>query len=410
LAKATEDDAQAKADLEDTQATMAADQEFLLNLKKDCKIADEEYAARSKVRADEIVALGEALKILTDDSARDLFGKTMSFIQINAVSTSRARLMEQNRLRTLAVNRILQTAKMTKNFQLANLAVSTQLDKFTKVKEAMDKFKVELQKQQKDDYEKNEFCKKELDTNEDTTKVKEQQKEDLDDKLSDTMNTISVLTKEIDALKAEVGEMRVSLKRGGEDRKAENQLFQGEVADQRAVVNILNKVLARLQMFYGGRTTPMPALVQAGSEDFTVQAPPPKPKGYEKSAGSGGVMQLIAMIVEDAQREEQELVMAEQKAQESYAGFVKETNKCLSACDKSIEEKEEAKAGAESDKSETEAGLMAVNQELTSLKDLNLGLHADCDFLMENFEITQKARKEEMEAIDEAYAILSGAQ
>ena len=36
--------------------------------------------------------------------------------------------------------------------------------------------------------------------------------------------------------------MRVSLKRAGEDRKAENQEFQAAVADQRAVVNILNKV------------------------------------------------------------------------------------------------------------------------------------------------------------------------
>merc|ERR550537_1736826 len=102
----------------------------------------------------------------------------MDFVQINSAESSRARLKAQNQARTLAVSRILTVAKKTKNFQLAALAVSTQLDKFTKVKEAMDKFMVELKKQQKDEYDKNELCKKELDQNEDTTKVKNHEKED----------------------------------------------------------------------------------------------------------------------------------------------------------------------------------------------------------------------------------------
>merc|ERR550537_984515 len=264
----------------------------------------------------------------------------MDFVQINSAESSRARLKAQNQARTLAVSRILQTAKKTKNFQLANLAVSTQLDKFTKAKEAMDKFMDELKKQQKDEYEKNEFCKKELDTNEDSTKVKTQEKEDLDDKLADTENDIKKLTSEIEAEKTEVAEMKVSMKRAGEDRKAENQEFQAAVADQRAVVNILNKVNARLKMFYEKK-----GFLQTGMG--SEQAPPPKPKGYEKSGGAGGVMQLIQMIIEDAGREEQELVMSEQKAQEAYASFIHETNKCLAACEKLITEKEEALSTAQ---------------------------------------------------------------
>merc|ERR1719191_667314 len=222
------------------------------------------------------MALSEALKMLTDEDARDLFGRATSFLQIDTVNSNSAGLAAQKRARALAVSTLLKTAKRTKNFALANLAVSTQLDKFTKVKEAMDNFMIELKKQQKDEYEKNEFCKKELDTNEDTTKVKDQEKEDLEDKLAETENSIKTLTSEIDALKKEVGEMQVSLKRSGEDRKAENQEFQAQVADQRAVVNILNKALERLKMFYEKK-----ALVQVGVH--SSQAPPPKPKGYEKS-------------------------------------------------------------------------------------------------------------------------------
>merc|ERR1719313_1258719 len=331
LAQATQDDAQAKQDLEDTKAALSADQKFLMELKKNCKIADEEYAIRSKTRADEIVALGEALKILTSDDSRDLWGRTMSFLQIGsirsvgssyAVGSSVTKSSAQKAARASAAKRILAAAKKTKNWQLATLAVSVQLDAFTKVKEAMDKMLAELKKQQAEEYEKHDFCKKEIDANEDNTKVKTHEKEDLEDKHAEVTNAIKVLTEDIEGLKSEVGEMQVSLKRAGEDRKAENVDFQAMVADQRAVVNILNKVLARLKMFYEKK-----ALVQVASHNHqepgaAAPPPPPKPKEYSKSGGAGGVMQLISKVIEDAEKEETELVVDEQNAQESYASFV----------------------------------------------------------------------------------------
>merc|ERR1719217_1180782 len=328
---------------------------------------------------------------------------------MGSVSSTDSQVRAQNKARTLAVKRILQVARKTKNGQLATLAVSAQLDAFTKVKEAMDKMLAELKKQQQEEYDKNEFCKKEIDANEDLTKVKTHEKEDLEDKKGQLENTIAALTAEIEKLKEEIAEMKVSLKRAGEDRKAENGEFQAAVSDQRAVVNILNKALERLKMFYEKK-----GLVQIGAhnhqEDEDVQAPPPKPKAYEKSAGAGGVMQVIAMIIEDAEKEELELVHDEQKAQEAYASFVTETNSCIAANEEGIAQKSEMLATAEADLSETNAALIANGEELAKLKDYNIALHGDCDFIMENFEIRQTARKQELDAIVEAKAILSGAQ
>merc|ERR1719240_373089 len=188
LAKATQDDAQAKQDLEDTKEQLSADQKFLIELKKNCKIADEEYAARSKIRGDELVALSEVLKILTDDSARDLFGKTMSFLQVRSVISNQASLKAQNRARAQAVQRILAAAKKSHNWQLATLAVSAQLDAFTKVKEAMDKMLAELKEQQKEEAEKADTCKKNLDTTEDKIWTGKNHKEDLAETHKDQSN------------------------------------------------------------------------------------------------------------------------------------------------------------------------------------------------------------------------------
>merc|ERR1719343_1926849 len=116
----------------------------------------------------------------------------------------------------------------------------------------IDKMVVDLQAQQKEEYEKNEYCKAELDKVEDEIKVAEQEKKDLDEEHTGLVNTLKVLAADIEQLQSDVAENEVLLKQAGESRKAENQVFQTSIADQRATISILNKALARLREFYGG--------------------------------------------------------------------------------------------------------------------------------------------------------------
>merc|ERR1719197_1927316 len=68
-------------DVEDTQADVAETQKFLADLDKQCASKKAEWAERQKMRAEEIAAVGMAIKVLNDDDALDLFKKTMSFAQ-----------------------------------------------------------------------------------------------------------------------------------------------------------------------------------------------------------------------------------------------------------------------------------------------------------------------------------------
>jgi chromosome segregation ATPase len=142
--------AKAKEELEVTTNALTADEAFLLETQKGCKYEDAEYAKRVKVRSEEIKALAETLDILTGDEARSLFDKTISFVQLSAVShASKARVAMQERARSNAMQRILKMSKKHKNWMLASLAVRVKLDAFTKVKAAMDKMLAELKQQQK---------------------------------------------------------------------------------------------------------------------------------------------------------------------------------------------------------------------------------------------------------------------
>merc|ERR1719456_1434901 len=401
--------AQAKQDLEDTQAAMAADQEFLVDLKEKCAISDKEYAERSKTRADEIVAIGETIKILTDDDARDLFGKTMSFLQVGSAEQSAT---AQGLLRNRAAKKIIGVAKKHRNWVLATLAVTVQLDAFVKVKKAMDDMIAELKVQQAEEVKKNDFCKAELDKNEDTIKEKGYLQEDQEAKIDDLEGTIETLTQDLETLKATVAENHIQLKRAGEDRATQNKEFQQVVADQRATVVILNKALARLEKFYAPKDGAAAlAQVKAHQEPgAAVEAPPPSGKPYQKSGGGGGIMQMIQMIIEDAKRAEEEAVVDEQAAQTAYASFVTETNAVLEQAQKDIVDKSAAKAQAEGDHEETSEALKQTKADLEGLHNYNGELHADCDFVLKNFDIRQEARAQEIEAIQQAKAILSGAK
>merc|ERR1719235_2434180 len=83
--------AEAKEDLEDTTSAMEADQAFLVDLKERCSVSDKEWEERSKTRALEIAAVGETIKILTDEDAHDLFSNTLSFLQLSSTRRTLSR-------------------------------------------------------------------------------------------------------------------------------------------------------------------------------------------------------------------------------------------------------------------------------------------------------------------------------
>merc|ERR1712045_843569 len=74
-----------KEDMDDTAKALSEDKKFLAELEKGCATKEAEWDERCKIRADELLALSDTIKILNDDDALDLFKKTLptpSFIQV----------------------------------------------------------------------------------------------------------------------------------------------------------------------------------------------------------------------------------------------------------------------------------------------------------------------------------------
>merc|ERR1711988_1266924 len=116
LADTDEKNAQAKEDIADTRASLAADEEFLMMLKEKCQMTDKEWEERQKTRQQEMEACSKALAILSGDDAHDLFTKTFNPALLQ--EESRVQSSRRNKAATL----LKAVADKHNNPRLATLA------------------------------------------------------------------------------------------------------------------------------------------------------------------------------------------------------------------------------------------------------------------------------------------------
>jgi len=400
LANAEANLAQAKEDIEDTRNSLAADEQFLMMLKEKCSMTDKEWEERQKTRQQEMEAVSKALAILSGDDAHDLFTRTFNPALLQkGTSDSLARRAKASKLLSAVASKF-------HNPRLATLAYQIRLDAFTRVKKAIDDMIAQLLAEKADEIKHKDFCTEEFNQNQLQTEKKEREKTDLVEKIETLEMDIKALAEAIESLKAQIAEMQVQLKRAGEDREKENKEFQMTVADQRETQKLLTAALNVLSEFYGKKSKA--AFVQ--KQEPAGPPPPPGFETYKKSAASGGVMSMIQQIINDAKAMETETIRSEEDAQKAYEDFVKETNASVEAKSKEIVDKSEIKAKKETDLVEAKEAKEAVMLELEQLSNYDAELHQSCDFIVKNFDVRQTARDEEVEALRQAKAILSGAK
>merc|ERR1719161_1506598 len=410
----------AKEDLELTRETRSADVEFLRNLKVTCGDLDHQWEQRSKVRSEEIKAVSEAIAIITEDDNADMLRKTVTLLQTDSVSSRSTATEKMLRFRAVSVLQRLarqpdfddllsawrgrkmetESASMeSPRAKLSTLAMSVQLDAFTKVKEAMDQMVAELKAEQAEEVKLKQFCTDEFNQNEQQTYTKTEEKEDLERKMEQLTTLKERLTKEIEEAKTTIANTELEIKKAGEAREKENAEFQTTIADQRATQTILKKALAKLESFYKKKS-----LLQHAQ----MPTPPVHFQPMKKNAGSSPVMGLIEQIIEESVATENEAMQAEQEAQAGYETFVKDSTALIADLNASIVEKTKSHPTADEELIQAGTDHASAVSELESLAGAAADLHEECDWVLKNFDIRQKARLQEIEAIQEAKAILSG--
>jgi len=432
-------------DLEDTSEGLAQDQKFAADLKKNCATRGDIHEKEKQMRATEVTALADTIKILNDDDALELFKKTlpsssMSLVQVQDSSAA----LRQRAVESLTKSRSSMKPGQHRHIDFVLLALRGRKAGFEKIVKLVDDLVATLKSEQKDDDDKKEYCDAQFDSTDDKKKALERSISDITTVIEETKESLATLAEETKALKAGIVALDKAVEEATEQRKAEAAEYKELVASNAAAKELILFAKNRLQKFYNPRlykaaperqlsegdqiyaneggdipteapggiaNTGISALVQISSRSH--EAPPPPPEAAaaykKKSEGSSGVMAMMDLLVQDLDKETTEAEVEEKNAKEAYKNVMAESAAKRTEDSKALTDKEAASADLSSSLQRSEADKKADTRELMGTMKYISSLKAECDWLLQYFDVRKQARTDEIDSLQKAKAVLSGA-
>jgi len=259
--------------------------------------------------------------------------------------------------------------------------------------------------------------------------------------------SISTLSEEIAALTAGIKALDKAVAEATEQRKEENTQYKALMSADTAAADLLGFAKNRLNKFYNPKlykpppkaeftreeriyknmgnpeelvTTPAPggiantgisALVQVSAHRREAPAPPPSTwNAYvKKGQENNGVVAMIDLLIKDLDKEMAEATADEKDAQADYEQMTKDAAAKRTADSKALDGKVSAKADTEGELQDHKDGKASASTELMATAEYIASLHAECDWLLQHFEVRKSARASEVDSLLKAKAVLSGA-
>merc|ERR1740139_805637 len=345
-----------KNDLTDTEEALIEDKKFLADLKKNCGTKEAEWEETKKMRAEEMIALADTIKMLNSDDALELFKKTLpgsasSFVEV-AVATKTARAQALAMIEAAGRS----TKPTLRRLDFIALALRGKKIGFEKVVKMIDNMVVTLKTEQQDDEHKKEYCQKQFDIADDKKKGLEQSISDSETAMEDAEESIATLATEIEALDDGIRALDKSVGEATEQRKEQNTEYEELMASDGAAKQLIGMAKNRLNKFYNPSLYVAPAageealvsISEHGKLDEAPAPPPQAPAAYsKKSEESNGIIKMMDTLVQDLDKEMQTAEVEEKNAQEEYEQMMSDSSAKRAEDKKNMADKKGAKADAE---------------------------------------------------------------
>jgi len=327
------------------------------------------------------------------------------------------------------------------------VALTGKSKNFDNVLKMIDEMVALLGREQVSDDDKKAYCESNLDKSEDELKALDNTIEDLNKAIATDTDNIARLGEEISALIAGIKALDGEVTDATANRKAENSEYKATMAANGAARELIGLAKNRMNKFYnpdlykepekielsreqriavneGSEAAPTVApsgiagtgityFAQVSSHDGDKVAPAPPPEtwgAYQKKGGAhNGVTAMLDLLVADVDKEMQTSKVDEKNAQSEYETFMSDSQAKRAQDSKSVADKEGMKADAEARLEKMQGEHKATTKEAyntaTTIKDL----HLECDWLLSSFEARKEARAGEVDSLNKAKAVLSGA-
>jgi len=414
-AAAEETKATAVGDLAETTKALANSEEVLETTGTTCMTVASDHEATMKSREEELTAIAQAKKLLTENTG-GASEQTYSFLQ-TIEGTGSALHTRADLANAEIVSLVKKLARDQHSAALAQLAsriaavikygASTGEDPFEKVKGLIADMIMKLEKEADSEATEKGYCDDEMAK----TKAK---KEELG-------YTVSKLTAKVDkaasksaALKEDVKELQSELAKLSKSQAEMDSMRREQNADYRKAKTDLDlglsgvrKALSVLRDYYGSSAAASSAFVQDGADIMATQ--PAMPEKHSKSGGAGGSIIDILEVVESdfaknlAIEETQEADAAAEYEKTSQENKVTKTLK-----EQDVKYKTQEFKALDKDISELSSDRETTNTELAAVLDYDSKIKERCIAKPETYEERKKRREAEISGLKEALSILNG--
>lgn len=382
----------------------AKDEEYLVQLKQLCAQKETDFAARQKLRAEEIEALSKAIDIISSNSvAADRLpgGSEAAAPALAQLARAAPRPAALGRVAALLHERAAATGSRT----LALAAQKAAEDPFEKVKKMIRDLITRLMEEANEEANHKGWCDAELATN----KLTRTNKAEAVDQLAAEVEKLTVtkmdLTQQIADLTDEMAKLDKRMAEATEDRQKENAENEQTIADAKMSQTAVAQALAVLREFYAKAAEATALVQQTPAED----APDTFSGAYKGLQGeSTGVVGMLEVIESDFARLDVETTTAEDMAAQGYKKFIAEAEEDKAVAQAEVDHKNTKLEATEQVLASTQRSLEQTQDELDAALKYYEKLKPTCVDSGISWEVRIKRRQEEMQSLKEAYKILTG--
>jgi len=390
-------------ELAELRMRRAKDKAMLIELDRTCSRLAPEWEKRQQLRGEELTALTEAEKILSQDDSEATGGEkeetseeeAPSFLQLSEAdeADSASEALEDSKAETES-SESESSSRLPKD------------DPFTPIYISMDNMVRELKKEEAVERKFKEMCQNEFHENEMEEQKKRAEQETKETKRERLKTLKARVEKDLEKLQKTDNKTQQEMIDAGHAREQENKEFQTVVADQRAVQAVVEKAVEKLKAFYDEKGTLVQLKLTGKNSDA---ARPPEEFGKMKTHQAGNaVIELMEHILSKAKNLEEKALEEETEAQKDYEKFVADATDELKTNMKARQLKKEAIMDHAEDVLEEQKDIASVKEDIKSLEEEKVDIHLQCDVALRDFAKSQEARRQEIEGILEAKALLRG--
>jgi len=276
-----------------------------------------------------------------------------------------------------------------------------------------------MKEEQSDDDQKMTICKKTLEETARELNSLSSSKASLESKLGTLKNQVALVQEEMKSVKDETQVIEASMVEAKAQRKQETEEFTKTQSELSLSGDLLNRAKAVLEKAF----TKKASLLQSSSgnsgsafEDSLAsfisaapEAPPELAAPSSQAAGGAGVIGMLSTLGAEIKAEQAGGKKEEADSQADFDETMADMQTSLKAMNKDVVGKEAEASRIMETLQDYKGNLGEVVDEEAAAQSKEHALHADCDFLVQNYEERKKARTLEIESVGSAFSILNGA-